>query len=252
MALRIGYVNRWKTGTLTASSAATGLPATATQVPDRRYVWRSNAATGAATLDCDFGSAQTLTMCAAANVKLVGTGVLRFNTRGTGGSPGAATTQVTLATQDATTQAVAGFFNSVSARHVQWEFTNPSAASDYAEMGFAFAGGYIEPALNVLPGWPLDREDPSLSRQSVNRQKQFATFDKYYTGRWSWDGSKFADWDLFRALYDTVGISTELVFVLSTAASWTTWLARLTGPLASRPSLARQRVALDLPWEELR
>lgn len=252
MPLRIGYVNRWKTGTLTASSSATGLPAAATQVPDRKYVWRSNASTGVATLDCDFGAAQSIRMVAVANVKLLSGGTLRLNTRGTGGAPGAASALVTLPTQDATTLAAVGVFNATSVRHAQLEWLNPGAVSDYAELGFAFVGDYIEPALNPLPGWAYDRQDPSVSRVSLHRQKQFATRDKYLVGRWSWDGSKFADWDLFRALYEAVGISTELVFSLSTTYTWTTLFARLTGPLATQPSLARQRVELALPWEELR
>jgi hypothetical protein len=252
MALRIGYVNRWKTGTVSASSAVAGLPASATQVPDRKYVWRSTTGTGIATIDCDFGAAQTISMCALANVKALSGGTVRFNTRGTGGSPGAASALVTLGTPDVTTQAVAGFFNPTSVRHAQFEFLNPGAVSDYAEAGFAFAGGFVEPVLNVLPGWSMDRDDPSLSRQSVGRQKQFATFEKFYAGRWAWDASRFADWDLFRALYDTVGTSTEVVFVLSTAYAWTTWLARLTGPLSARPSLARQRAEVSIGWEEVR
>lgn len=254
MALRIGYVNRWKAGTVSASSSVAGLPAAATQSPDRRYVWRSNASTGVATLDCDFGAAQTISMVALANVKLLtaGGGAVRLNTRGTGGAPGATSVLVTLGAQDPTTLATSGFFSPTSVRHAQIEFTNPGAVSDYAEVGFAFVGAYVEPALNVLPGWNMDREDPSTSRVSVNRQKQFATLDKFYSGRWSWDGAKFADWDLFRALYDTVGTSTELAFVLSTTVAWTTWFARLSGPLAARPSLARQRAEVSLPWEELR
>ena len=250
--LRIGYVNRWKSGTITASSAAAGLPAAATQHPDRKYVWRSNASAGVATLDIDLGSSMAVTLAAAANVKLVGTGVLRVNSRGSGGAPGASTLQGTLPTQNSETLAAAVAFGSVSARHWQFEWTNPSVVSDYAELGFAFLGTYLEPSLNVLPGWPLRRDDPSVSRASLGRQKQFATREKYFAGQWSWDAAGFTDFDNLRAVYDTVGVSGEVVFVLDSTFGWTTWFARLSGALAMSPSLAQRRAGVQLPWEELR
>ncbi len=253
--IRIGYVNRWTTGTLTASTAATGLPAEASQNPDRSYVWRSTASTGAATLDIDLGAASRPTMVAVANVKLVGTGVLRLNQRGISGSPGSATLVATLPTQNTETSTAVVFLQvdpADSFRHWQLEWTNPSATSDYAELGFAFLGTYFEPTLNIKSGWESERPDPSVERVSLGRQKQFAVRPKYFRGSFVWDALKTTDFDTLSSVWHTVGRTTPVVLSVDAEnAAWSTWFARLVEAPRRQHRLASRRHGYTLSWEEV-
>jgi len=254
--IRLAYVNAYTdpATTLAASSAASALPVTASQNPDRSYVWRSATDTVAQTVDVDLGAVTAVTAVLLANVKVVGTGVVELYERGDGGAPGSATLVATLAAQDRDTRAVAAFFSSQSHRHWQLKWTNPTAATDYAELGYAFLGTYVEPAVNVMVPIGLDRQDPSVLATSSDGQKSFAARTKYITGQLRWDAVLAAQLDQLRAIFDAIGQATPLFIVLDTSLSWTTWLARLSGGLAweLEPNLAIGRYGAAIAFEEVR
>lgn len=252
--IRFLFTNRYGAATtvVTASSAASGLPAAASQNPDRTYVWRSLTQTGVQTLDIDLGSVLAVASVAVANVKLVGIGVLEFYHRGDAGSPGAATLVATLPTQDRDTRVAVAFFGSQSHRHWQLKWTNPGVHNDYAELGYAFLGTYLEPAINVKVPFSSPRQDPSIGTPSVDGQKTFVRRTKFFAGAWEFDHVTEAVLDTLRAFFDAIGVSTPHFVVLDTALSWTAYYARLTGSLGLRPEFAPGRTTSSIAWEEVR
>jgi hypothetical protein len=254
--IRLAYVNRYTAAAtvLAASSAVSALPVEATQNTDRNYLWQSATGTGVQTIDIDLGAVVAVTCVALANAKVLGTGVIELYERGDAGTAGSATLVATLAAQDAETRAVAAFFASQSHRHWQLKWTNPTAASDYAALGYAFLGQYLEPAVNVMVPISLARRDPSMESASADGQKSFVTRTPFVVGELRWDAVLAAQLDQLRALFEAVGVRQPCFIVLDTALSWTTWFARVAGPLAweLEPGGALARYGVSLPFEEVR
>ena len=246
-----GSRNFWTAlaSTLTASSAAAGLPASYSQHQDRSKVWRSVTGTGAATIDIDLGSSQALTCVAVANVKLVGAGTLTLYT---GASLGAETTTVgVLPTQDRDTRTAFLFFTATG-RYWRLKWSNPGAASDYAEVGYVHLGTYFEPAQNVRVPVDIARLDPSVSSESVDGQATFARRTKVFSGAWVFQEVPEAQLDTYRSLWDALGVSGAFFQVLDDGLPWTSWYARLTGQLGVQLSVLQGRYNTGLAWQEVR
>lgn len=237
---------------LAASSAVSALPVGASQNQDRSYVWRSATATGVQTINIDFGSVLPVSAVALANVKLVGTGVLELYQRGDAGAAGAATLVATLPTQNTYTRTAFAFFASQSHRHWQLKWTNPTATSDYAELGYAFLGVEVEPTVNVMVPAELGRQDPAVSAASVDGQKTFATRSKYFSGSWTFDHVAETQLGDLSTLFETLGASAAHFVVLDSALAWTCWLARLSGQIGVRLEEVAGRYSVSFPWEEVR
>lgn len=240
------------TVTLTASSSATALPVANIQHQDRTKVWRSATGTGTPTIDLDLGSAQNVTAVCVANVRLVGAGVLEVYQRGSSGSPGAATLVGTLPTQDAETRATFLFFNTVSARHWQLKWTNPGAASDYAELGFVHLGTYFEPTQNVIVPTEAMRKDPSQLSASIDGQVTVRRRTQYSNGSWVFQEVPEAQLDIYRPMWNGMGVGGVFFQVLDTSIAWTCWMARVTGEFRKQFSVLSGRYNIGLPWEEVR
>lgn len=256
MPTRIAFLatNRY-TGSATvlaASSAVSALPVGASQNQDRSYIWRSATDTIVQTIDIDLGSVLAVSAVALANVRLIGTGVLELYQRGDAASAGAATLVATLPTSNTYTRTAFSFFASQSHRHWQLKWTNPTAASDYAELGYAFLGVEVEPAVNVLTPASLGRQDPAVASASVDGQKTFATRTKYFAGAWEFDHVAEAQLGDLYSLFDTLGNAGAHFAVLDTDLAWTCWYARLAGQLGVRLELAPGRYSVSFPWEEVR
>lgn len=250
--LRILTTNRYTatTTSLTASSAATALPAAASQNPDRSYVWRSSAGTGVATMDVDLGSSLACTMIACANVKLVGAGVLELYRGATLGSE--TTLVATLPTQDRDTRVAVAFFASQSSRYWRLKFTNPGAATDYAELGYVGLGTYTELSRNIQVPADITRLDPSVSALSIDGQETVARRTKYFAGAWAFadaDESMLSD---LRSLFDSLGRHSPYFVVLDTALAWTAWLQRFGGDLEVGLAILAGRYNIRMTWVEAR
>lgn len=237
---------------LAASSAVSALPVGASQNEDRSYVWRSATATGAQTIDIDLGSVRAVSVVALANVALLGTGVVEFYHRGDAGAAGVTDLVATLPAANTYTRTTFAFFASQSHRHWQLKWTNPTAASDYAELGYAFLGVEVEPTVNVLTPATLGRQDPAVGAASVDGQKTFATRTKYFAGAWEFDHVAEAQLGDLYSLFDALGAAGAHFVVLDTDLAWTCWYARLVGQLGVRLELAPGRYSVSFPWEEVR
>lgn len=244
--------------TLVASSAASALPVGASANPDRSYVWRSLQQSGVQTIDIDLGSVQEVTDVAVANVRLLGSGVLELYQRGDAGSAGSATFVTTLPTQDPDTRVAVKAFASQSHRHWQLKWTNPTAAADYAEVGYVFLGTSLTPDDGIQPP-QISRADPSVASQSIDGQQSFASRTGYAMGSWSWvavdESTVLAD---LRTLYRAVGRRTPLFAVMDDALGWMAWFCRLATEVQTQILYAEDLdasefvVSISLGWEEVR
>lgn len=250
MNIRFLYTNLFASATLTASSEASALPAEAAQDPDRSYVWRSLQDTSTQTIDIDLGSVQAVTSVAAANVRLLGSGVLELYERGDGSSPGSATLVAELSAQNADRRTAFAFFASQSHRHWQLRYTNPGADDDYAELGFAHLGVYLEPTVNVSVPLPVEEVDPAVVRRSVDRQRRVAARTRYTVGRFSWGYLGDTDRDNVRAMWGANGVATPLFAVLDTSRAWAAWLVYLAAGLSQEFAEVEGRYDVGIDWEE--
>lgn len=250
--LRILATNRYTASTtaLTPSSEATALPVERSQDPDRTAVWRSLTQTGVQTIDMDLGSSLACDSVAVANVKLVGAGSLLLYRGATLGSE--TTLVATLPAQDRDTRTAFAFFASVSSRYWRLKWTNPGAANDYAELGFATLGPYLELSRNVRVPAALQRVDPSVIATSVDGQATHTRRTKYFAGQWDLGEVPEADLDDLRELFDGLGVHTPYFVVLDTSLAWTCWLQRFAGPLGLGLAVMAGRYDVAIPWEEVR
>lgn len=245
------YTNRYAAATLVASSAASALPVGATQNEDRSYIWRSLTQTGVQTIDIDQGSVLPVSAVALANVKLVGTGVVELYQRGDASTAGAATLVATLPAMNAYTRTTFAFFASQSHRHWQMRWTNPTGASDYAELGYAFLGVEVEPLINVKVPADITRVDPSVSGVSIGGQKSYAQRTKIFAGTWNFDDVTETQRGQLETLFDTIGASGAHFVVLDTALPWTCWYARLGSELKIGLAIVAGRYPLSIAWQEV-
>ncbi len=238
------------TTTLTASSSATALPASYLQHPDRAKVWRSLTQTGVQTMDFDLASAQDVTSVCVANLKLVGAGALQVYS---GASLGAETTlRATITSQDRDTRAASSFFTTGNARYWRLKWTNPGSANDYAEVGYVHLGTYFEPLVNITVPVDIARPDPSVLVESVDGQAQAVRRTKFFRGSWVFQNIVEAQLDLYRALWDTIGVGGVYFQHLDTSLAWTCWYARNAGELTVTMSDIVGRYNVGLPWVECR
>lgn len=240
---------------LTASSSASALPVTASQNPDRSYIWRSLAQTGVQTIDIDLTTSLAVSSVALANSRtLPSGGVIEVYERGTAATPGTATLVATLPAQDAQTLTAVVFFASQTKRHWQLRWTNPGAVAAVAELGFAFLGVESVPTRNVRAPARIDRVDPSIGALSLDGQATFVRRTKYFAGAWQFTLVSEADLTTLREYFHAGGTSLPLFMVLRDTLSWTCWYARFTGALGIEvsPHQAVGRYTVTMPWQEAR
>lgn len=247
--------NEWSAagGSLTATSAAAGLPAAATQDTERTYVWRSLSQTADQVLTRDLGSSKAVTYCAAANVKRQGGGTLKLYQGGTGGSPGAWTLVATLPDQNANSRIGVATFASVSARHWKLEWANGVPATpDYAECGYIGLGLAFEPTRACQVPVPFTLVDPSIPQSSPDGQTSFTVRTPYATGTMAFKALSQADHDSFETMRLALGVRTPFFFSLDTGYTKQQWLMRFAGDLAFERRHVPGRYNLGFEWTEAR
>lgn len=246
--------NQWPSlaGTLTASSAVAALPASASQNPDRSFVWRSNPGTGVHTLDRDFGGLVSISAVAVANLRLITGGALEVSHRGDAGAPGAETVLATITGQDRDTRAAAAFWNAQSHRHWRLKWTNPGAANEFAEVGYVHLGTYYESPVN--PSVPLEirRLDPSVVSTSTDGQRTTAKRSKYFAGAWAFRNVVDGQLDELRAIFDASGVGSPFFQLLDTSRSWWCTLAYQGAELGIGLGEIDTRFGVGVTWEEAR
>ncbi len=252
--IRFLFQNRASAATsvLTASSEAASLPAKAAVNPDRTFVWRSAKATTVQTIDIDLGIPQAISAVALANVKILGTGLVELYHRGNTGTPDTPELVATLPAQDADTRVAVAFFAEVTHRHWQLKWTNPTAADDYAELGYLFLGTRFEPAVNVSVPFDLRHVDPAIAGESLDGQATFTTRTTYAAGAFAFHDISDADLNALRTIRRTLGIRVPMILVLDEALAWTAWMARFASDLEVGFADVANRYHVSFEWKEAR
>jgi hypothetical protein len=237
---------------LTASSEASGLPVKAAVNPDRTYAWRSAVNTVAQTIDIDLGAPMAVSAVALANLKKIGTGVVELYQRGSSDTPGTAVLVATLPTQDQDTRVAFAFFTEVTYRHWQLKWTNPTAVSDYAELGYLFLGTYLEPSVNVSVPIDVQHVDPTVAGESLDGQGSFTTRTPYAAGAFRFSDIPDDDLTNLRTVRRAMGIRVPFILVLDVARTWTAWMARFASDLDVTFGEVSGRYHVAFTWLEAR
>lgn len=247
------HENRWPGATLAASTEASALPVEHSQSPDRLAVWRSMNTDDEETIDADLGEAVDLSMVAIANLRLKAGGALVIETRGTSGSPGAATALATISGQDSGTRVASAIFATMSVRHLRLRWTNPDDVVDYAEAGYVGVGTPFAPDQNISVPVRYDVNDPSVRSSSLDGQVSTTQRTIFRTGEFSWAALRAADLAALRdEVYASVGSRAPVFAVVDEDAGWLQLFCRLDPAMAITVLPGSQSFAVSLPWEEAR
>lgn len=251
--LRILRTNRADGATVVVSSEVSGLPALNVKDVDRTKVWRSTTGTGVATYDLDLGASTALTAFVVANVKTIGTGGVELFDRGTGGAPvgGDGTLLGTFLTQDAESR-VAFLFVSVTTRHLRLKWTNPTAASDYAELGRLYVGTYDQPSVNVRADVSRRRGSGTQLSASVDGQETAARRSKFVTLALTWSLVASADRALLSSIWDALDVATPFFLVLDADVASQAWYGRWASDFEERADVTVDRWTIALVFREAR
>lgn len=250
--IRFLYTNKWRDGVVTASSSAPALPAANTQDTDRTKVWRSTSGTGVQTIDIDLGAAQEVSAVAMANAKVLGTGTITLQSLGSSVAPGAPVNVVTLPVSHVYTKVTYDDFVPVTARHWRLEWSNPTAANDYAEVGYVFLGTPFEPSINVTV--PMDSSviDPTIIERSPGGQRTSTVYAPYAVGEAVFTYADETDRTNFETLFRTVGVHTPFFMILDDELAWTHMLIAFNGEMGEPFEEAYGRYTVSFTWEEAR
>lgn len=240
---------------LSGSTTAAALPWTNTQNPERMTVGRSATGTGTAYIDIDLGAnyaSYPVTAIAVANVKLIGSGVLKLQERGTGSTPGSATDVATLPTQDAFRKIAFAYpAATVTKRHYRLLFTNPGSDNDYAELGFVFLGSYFEPGVNWSSPSEFGYDDPSLVRTADGGQESLRTRTPYYEGALEFRDILQADFDALHTIYDIcVTAGAPFFLMLDEDQDWQNALVRFSGGIRPVRGRSPGRLTFNCAYKE--
>lgn len=208
------YNNLLDSATLTASSEATGFPASNLKNPFRSKAWKTAGATaGTAQLIIDHGSAKTVNAIALTGYDWAaapGTLQVEFNATNSWGSP-SATETLTWVSPTTPGGNKGTIIKKLSAdrtyRYNRLSVVN--APGDWS-LGRLYLGAYFEPAR--LYGWGYQEQvvDPSLVSRTISGQDHADEIECYRIVRVSGLIQTQAQWVLYQAMINQVGARKEL------------------------------------------
>jgi hypothetical protein len=245
---RLAYTQRFA-GTISASSSATGYDITNLTNVARWKKWRSSTGTGEPWVKCQRAESSGLTCALIADWKKVGAGAItvQMHTSDAWGAP--AFSQSFTLTSPNPTNCLAIWFTAKTQTWMRILFTNPTAVSDYAELGFAMFATYVEPSVNVQDGVGFERVDPSVTRESVGGQRSAVTRSKYHRIQAPFINVPGADRDSLLTAYEAVGVATPFFFAVDGDQPNQICYGRFAGPL-QMTHVIRDRWSVVAPFEE--
>lgn len=251
--IRFGYQNDLTAVgvVITASTFVTALPPSNAPIPDRTLVWRSTTTTSDQWIAFDLGAAAVVTAACVANPKLHQGGSLKvqYSTDGSNWTDVSA-----LPAADADSKVTFLWVASISARYWRFYFTNTSAVSDYAEIGYPFIGQYFEPTVNVSLGASTRLTTPfgtmSTVLETPGGQRSTTARARRASGTLSWMALGDADLASLQALFRAVDYGTPFFLVLDDARAWTAWLAYFDSPLSRTWELVTGQFDPTFNWKE--
>ena len=254
--IAILHSNLWSlpAAAVSATSSATGLPVTATQNPDRTYLWRSSPTTAEVMLQIDLGSAQSVSYAFLANVRRLNSSAITIEDGGSSASPGAWTNRGTLSATDPGTRIAAVKLTGapISARHWRFRFAT-TGAQDYCEVGYAGLGPGFVPAVNMSEPMDLQLVDPAQLLESPDGQRSAAPRSLYWAGSFQFYKTSDSDRGTFETLYRSFGTRVPFFAWLDQATGWQALLMRLDNQIRVREELASPLLfTIEMDWSEER
>lgn len=209
------YNNLLDVATLTASSAATGFPANNLKNPFRSKYWKTAGATaGTAQLVIDHGTAKAVNAIALTGypdwAAAPGTLVMQFNDTDSWGSPSASETLTWVSgTTPGGNKGTIIKKLSVSRTYRYNRLSVVNAPGDW-NLGRLFVGSYFEPTRDY--GWGYEEEivDPSMISRTIGGQDHADEIEKYRIVRVNGIILTQAQWVLYQAMINTVGMQKPL------------------------------------------
>jgi len=217
------YNNLLDAAILTASSAATGFPASNLQNPFRSKVWRTAGATaGTASVIIDHATAKAVTCVALIGYNWASApGTLNFDMdaaatfdSGAGGAPefSQALTWAANPTANGNPGIIVKTFASLSKRYNRLNVVySPGATPTDWDLGRIFVGTYFEPALSYKRSHRVDIADPSYVLTTIGGQDHVDEVTKYRVRDFRCMAKTRAQWESFMAMINHVGKRKDLI-----------------------------------------
>ncbi len=209
------YNNLLDSATLTASSAATGFPANNLKNPFRTKTWKTAGATvGTANLLINHGSAKAVDAIALTGypdwLVAPGTLVMEFNATDSWGAPSATETLTWVAPTTPGGNKGTIIKKLAATRTYQYNRLSVVNAPGDWNLGRLFVGPYFEPLQTYGYGYEEEVVDPSMLSQTIGGQDHADEIERYRIMRCSGIIKTQAQWVLYQAMNNAVGIRKEL------------------------------------------
>lgn len=235
MGVRLAYTNLLTASgvAITSSSEATGYVDDNLASTARWKKWRSAISAGDQWVKFDLGSNKSFAVLAAVSAKLQSGGTLHAQAHATD-SWGAPTVNelLTVPSPDYT-GVLAAWVATQSLRWIRFYFTNVGAVNDYAEMGVAFAGPYLEPSTSIAPGVAMRRVDPSAHRHAIGGQRSTVVRPKFHELSGVFRLQSASARDDLRTAFETNGASIAALFSFSPGTQGLTFYGTLAPDLSA-------------------
>ncbi|PKN20879.1 MAG: hypothetical protein CVU71_03620 [Deltaproteobacteria bacterium HGW-Deltaproteobacteria-6] len=218
MSLLFLYNNLLDSATLTASSAATGFPANNLKNPHRTKTWKTAGATaGTAQLVIDHGTAKAVNAIALTGYDWAaapGTLQVEFNATDSWGSP--SVTETLTWVSGTTPGGNKGTIIKKLAADRTYRYNRLSVVNAPGDwnLGRLFVGQYFEPARTYGWGYQESVIDPSLIAQTIGGQDHADEIEKYRIFSCSGVIATQAQWVLYQAMLNSVGLHKEIFAAL--------------------------------------
>jgi hypothetical protein len=214
MATKIAHTNRALVSgvTITASSEATGHPASYMAHPGRWKNWRSSTSTSAKNLDFDLGASLVNAVFGVVDAVLVSGGELQVQSKVLVGDP--YVTVGTFAFPAFNPTGVSMVWTAATGRYVRFLFTNPGAVSAFAQLGVAFIAASVVVLAKTAPGPTFQRVDPSVQRRAIGGARTSVLRPKYSTYEGRQRLLTAAERDTYAAMWETIGSTQPAILAL--------------------------------------
>ena len=211
------YNNLLDTATLTASSAATGFPASNLTNPFRTKIWRTSGATaGTANLVIDHGTAKAVTCIALTGyswTSIPDNLSIEFNDTDSWASPAhsEALTWYASPTSNGNKAVIIKIFSSQAYRYNRLKVVySPGGIPTDWDLGRVFIGTYFEPSYGYSPGWTGEYIDESMGQRTIGGQEHFDEIEQFREFGISFKVDSQSQWELFQTMFLSGGIHKDL------------------------------------------
>jgi hypothetical protein len=252
------YNNLIDSATLTASSAATGYPASNLKNQLRSKTWMTaGGVAGTANLVIDHGAAKAVTCVALTGYDWLsqpGTLDLEFDEHDAWGAPDDHV-HLTWAASPTTNGNKATIILTFASKSYRYNRLNvvysPGGVPTDWNLGRIYVGEYFQPTDNYL--WEHQQEliDPSFMSQTIGGQRYIDEIEKYRRVGVDFFFNGQAQWELFQKMYNSVGVSRDLfiAFDYDNEPDEMTIYGKFASSL---PAGVNRNVAFKLDFEESR